>query len=52
MLRIDGTSEHGELSGFATRGPWAVFDTKKQDWLATGLAFRWMAQLYIWVVTR
>lgn len=46
-LHIDGTDEHGNLSGSALHGPFAVFDDEFQDWLITGLRFRWMAVLFI-----
>jgi hypothetical protein len=47
-LHIDGTTPHGELDGSATRGPWAVFDDVRQEWLIAGLRYRWMAALFIW----
>lgn len=44
-LSIDGTDEFNLYSGFAKQGPWAVHDDDNQQWIATGLRFRWMAEL-------
>jgi hypothetical protein len=52
MLWIDGTTDDGCYHGSARKGPWAVFDDEKQDWVASELRWRWQAVLIRWWLQR
>jgi hypothetical protein len=47
MLHIDGTDEVGSLGGWAETPPYAIFDDELQDWLRTGIRWRWLARLWL-----
>lgn len=50
-ISIDGT-EFDTYCGSAKSGPWAVHDDDKQDWLITGLRWRWTAELLAAIARR
>jgi len=45
MLHIDGTDEDGILRSDCARGPFAIFDDAKQDWVVQGIRWRWVARV-------
>lgn len=51
-ISIDGTDSYGLYGGSETQGPWAVHDDDKQDWLITGLRWRWTAALIAAIARR
>lgn len=48
-LIVEGTTEYGEYAADGTQAPFAVFDPERQDWLVTGLRWRWEARLCRWL---
>ena len=44
-LHVDGTDEDSILRSDCARGPFAIFDDEKQDWVVTGIRWRWLARV-------